>query len=614
MSTVTVTFSFDDNKTYEAESGLLLSKICELAGYPQDLVCGGKQKCGKCAVRIIDADGEEKTVLSCATKVTQPITVEKIFNRADRKVHVLTSNTALDCNINPSLGSITLEEKDINPDHCMSFEKALRNNFKIEMNYNVVKKLSNVISPDEPNRKFTFVTFNSKAIDVNFDDDDSIYGLAIDIGSTTVAAYLYDMNTATLLGTHSSLNGQTALGADVISRIQYTIDNYPDGAETMQKMVCDTINKLIGEIREENQINTDRIYHVVLCGNSTMQHLFLGLYPKYLGKAPFASTTHDIVEIDARDVPLDLNPYCKVTFLPLLGGYVGADTTGVLISLPDDGEARLAMDLGTNGELACGTNDRYNIASTACGPALEGAGLSCGMRAADGAIQYFKIDPEKKDISLIDVIGDVEPTGICGSGIIDILAELIRNGIINRKGKMLSREEYEEKFGADALSARLEKREGGKYGMNSFLIYRSETSEVYFTQMDSRAVQLAKAAIMAGCELLIGLYGKGAGSLKEVCLAGAFGNYLDTENAQYIGLFPKIEGVPTRSIGNGAGTGVQMYLLDKGSIKKCRNIQKNVYHVELNELPDFNTVYARQMDFINAPKDPDDEEDEEDEE
>ncbi|NLW70665.1 MAG: DUF4445 domain-containing protein [Eubacteriaceae bacterium] len=600
MSKVKINFSFDE-KIYEADEGQLLSKLCEMAGYPQDLVCGGKQKCGKCAVEIIDGGGVQRTVLACETKVNEDITVVKIFNRADRKVHVLTANNALDCVINPNLGIITVTEKDINPSHCQSFEKALKAKFKLDMQYNVLKKIARVISPDEPERKFNFVTFGNDVIDVNFDDDDDIYGLAIDIGSTTVAAYLYDMNSAKLISTHSSLNAQTALGADVISRIGYTID-YADGLDTMQEMVCGTINRLIKEMKEIDGINTDRIYHTALCGNSTMQHLFLGLFPKYLGYAPFASTTHDIVEINAKELPLDLNDYCKVTFLPLLGGYVGADTTAVLIGLPDDDKPRLAIDLGTNGEIACGTNDRYCIASTACGPALEGAGLTCGMRAADGAIQYFKIDPEKRDISLIDVIGGVEPTGICGSGIIDILAELVRNRIITGSGKLLSRAEYEAAYGADALSARLEKRKGEKYDINTFVIYRSATSEVYFTQLDAREVQKAKAAIMSGCKLLISLYGKPPEELEEVCLAGAFGNYLNVENAQYIGLFPNIEGVPVRSVGNGAGTGVQMYLLDKGSVRKCRQVQKNVYHVELNELPEFMDTYLEEMQFENAPE------------
>ncbi len=587
MQNINISFEFD-GKTTQAQKGGLLSSALSQAGYAQDLVCGGNGKCGKCAVEI-EKDGEKSTVLSCQYELTEDIKVIKIFNRADRKVNVLTANTELNCAINPMLSFLHVSGADIMPDHCEDFAGKIKEKFKLELSYPALKKLSRKASVDNKEEGYNLVVFNGTVIDINFGDDDDIYGLAVDIGSTTVAAYLYDMQNAKLINTYSSLNGQTALGADVISRIDYCIKN-KDGVNTLRQKVSDTINKLLDDAKTQDGINTERIYHAVFCGNCTMQHLFLGMYPESLGKAPFVSTTHDTVQIKAAETYLKLNPECVITFLPLLGGFVGADTTAVLIGLPDDDKPRLAIDLGTNGELAVGTQDRYVIASTACGPALEGAGLTCGMRAAAGAVEHFTID-ENKQVS-IDVIGDVPATGICGSGIIDILAELIRNNVINARGKMLSREEYENKYGADELSKRLEKR--GE--INTFSISK-EAGDVYFSQLDAREIQKAKAAIATGCIILIRNYGIKPEELEEICLAGAFGNYLDVDNAQLIGLFPKIEGVPVRSVGNGAGTGVQMYLLDKGSVKKCATVKKNAEHTELNFQEGFMDTYFDQMKF-----------------
>ena len=595
MSKVKVNFTFADTIN-EFETGTLLSNACSEAGFAQDLVCGGNGKCGKCAVEI-KCDGKRETVLSCKYPLEKDIEVIRIFNRADRVVNVLTTNNNLNCAINPMLSFLHVTGNDIMPDHCGSFEMKIKEKYKLEVSYHTLKKLARTASVDAGDKDFNFVVFNDEIIDVNYDDDDALYGLAIDIGSTTVAAYLYDMTEAKLIGTYSSLNAQTALGADVISRIGYATKE-PEGVEIMQKKVCDTINKLLAEARERDGINTDRIYHTCLCGNSTMQHLFLGLYPRSLGNAPFVSTTHDSVQIKASEVPLDLNPEGIITFLPLLGGFVGADTTAVLIGLEDDGNVRLAIDLGTNGEIAVGTKERYVIASTACGPALEGAGLSCGMRAADGAVQHFKINDDGSCV--LDVIGNCEPTGICGSGIIDILAELIRHNVINSRGQMMTREKYVEKNGEDLLCERLIKLDDG---INAFEVAKGVT----FSQLDAREIQKAKAAIMAGCLMIIEKYSREYkdGQFKptdihEVCLAGAFGNYLAVDQAQLIGLFPDIPGVPVRSIGNGAGTGVQMYLLDKGSVRKCRVVQQNADHTELNFEEDFMETYFDEMTFKNA--------------
>ncbi|MCL1914148.1 MAG: ASKHA domain-containing protein [Eubacteriaceae bacterium] len=593
MGTVKMTLSFNGEEHF-IEEGTLLSKACETAGYPQDLVCGGNGKCGKCACEITDANSSG-SVMACHYQIIGDITVHRIHNLANRKVNVLTSNTPLDCDIDPQLRAMSVTVADIAGSHCGGITDTIKEKFHLLADYSAMEPLSMNADSFEPESWLSLIIHKQRVIDVQPGANPQIYGMAIDIGTTTVACYIYDMETAENVGVYSALNSQTAIGADVISRIAYTIKN-EGGVKTLQGMIVSTINSLL-DLAEEDGIDTSKIYHVVLCGNSTMQHLFLGIYPANLGRAPFVSLTRDFVEIDAQLTGLRLNPSAKATFLPLLGGFVGADTTSVLISLPDDNKPRLVIDLGTNGEIACGVANRYYVASTACGPALEGAGLACGMRAAEGAIEHFHIIDKQV---ILKTITDSAPTGICGSGIIDILAELIKNNVVNKRGKMLSKDEYERKFGEDLLSARLEVVNEA----NAFILASAEESgnglAIYLSQHDVRQIQLAKAAIATGCSILVDLYGIAPGDLHEICLSGAFGNYLDVHNAQFIGLLPNFEGVDVRSVGNGAGTGVQMYLLDGSSVAKCRKVQKNSEHTELNFQKDFKDTYFDEMLFKNG--------------
>ena len=597
MNKIFVKFLFS-NKEITVPKGRKLSEICAENGYAQDLVCGGNGKCGKCGVEII-VDGKESTVLSCHYEVQQDIEIKRISNLSSRKVNVLTSNSRLDCEFNPSLEFLNVHKDDIKADHCSNVQQKVYDKYKLKFSLNSAIKLSYEYFKLKDDQELCFVIYKDEIIDVLVGNQEkNILGMAIDIGSTTCAAYIYDMKNFKMLGAVSSLNMQTELGADVISRIGFCVGkSAEDGVEVLRKKVSDTINMLLNDAKALG-IDTESIYHLVLCGNSTMQHLFLGIYPEALGKGPFISMTHDFIECTQRDTLLNLNKNARITFLPLLGGFVGADTTAVLISTPDDNKPRLVIDLGTNGEIAMGSAGKYLIASTACGPALEGAGLCYGMRAADGAIEHFQIN-EDNSID-IQVIGKCRAKGICGSGIIDILAELLRHNVINKRGKMYSKDEYEKKYGENALSARLQKIDD----KNAFIIEQEDESGgiVAFTQMDVREIQKAKAAIAAGCKILVRNYGIKESEVHEICLAGAFGNYLDVEQAQYVGLFPKFEGVPVRSIGNGAGSGVQMYLLDKASVELCQNIQKNVDHIELNFEDGFMDLYMSEMEFVNAGK------------
>lgn len=591
MNKIKVNFTFD-NKSVSCDYGAKLSEICAAAGYEQDLVCGGNGKCKKCTVTI-RTNGKTRRVLSCQYEVTEDTDVIFIESLAKEKIKILTANTSLECVRCPRLKLLRLKGSEIVPAHCGSLTDVLETIHGMKITARAARSLSQTYDPDNPDTIYNFVIYDACIIDMI--GDGPVYAAAVDIGTTTVAMYVYDMEQMRLIGTYSALNDQTTLGADVIARIGYCIKN-KDGTQVMREKITQTINHLIQQAQSDGVV-PERIYNLALCGNATMQHLFFGFYPENLGKVPFISATIQSVDIAGADSMLTVNDCAVVTFLPLLGGFVGADTTSVLASLPRDGKARLMIDLGTNGELAAGSDDTYTVVSTACGPALEGAGLRCGMRAAAGAIEHFAISCDKK--ITLKMIGGTAPEGICGSGIIDILAELIRNGVINERGRMLGKTEYEKKYGADDLSARIEETETDK----KFVLSRAEESSnsqcVYFSQKDVRQIQLAKAAIYTGCEIITQNFGEQREDLSEICLAGAFGNYIDIENAQYIGLLPDYPGVPVRGIGNGAGTGAQLYLLDAKIKNRCENIRRNATHVELNFTEGFQDAYFNNMLFKN---------------
>ncbi|MEG0378914.1 MAG: ASKHA domain-containing protein, partial [Eubacterium sp.] len=323
-----------------------------------------------------------------------------------------------------------------------------------------------------------------------------IYGIAFDIGTTSVVGFLYNLKDGCLVNQYSILNKQITYGGDVISRIDFSSNN-PENLKKIHQTLIDTLAEIINTLCERSMINSQSIYSTVYCGNSTMQHLFLELNPKHLGLAPFIGHSKDAVTLSASQFGLPINPNAAVTFMPLLGGFVGADTTAVLLGLPRDKKMRLMIDLGTNGEIAVGNHDKYYVASTACGPALEGAGLTMGMRGTTGAIE--KVICENGKIH-VKVIGKTAPKGFCGSGIVDAIAVLFREGIIAKRGNFIK---------GDALDAHPMRSRFGvdESGQRYFIIVTAEDNpdhkDIVITQKDIRAVQLAKAAIYTGCCLLV---------------------------------------------------------------------------------------------------------------
>lgn len=571
------------NKSIQTNEDSTISDVCTLIGEPLNLVCGGKGKCGKCRVDI-ETNGKIESVLACVTKVYKNLNI--MITSQDSSAQILTTSVLKDIYPNPSLKFYFVDKSKLETSIGESDWETLCN--KLQMDFDrpsihILRKISNLF---HDSTGINLIVYDNAIIDVLPGDKNmDLYGLAFDIGSTSIVAYLYDLTTYEQLGISSQLNKQTSIAGDVIGRIEYTI-NEPNGLKRLHDLVIETVNEIINEICDKNKINKSSIYQANFCGNSTMQHLFFEINPQYLGLAPFSSTTHDEIIAKAKELKIQINPNGVITFFPLLGGHVGGDTAAVLLSLPKDEKNRLIIDLGTNGEVAVGKDNYYKVASMASGPALEGYGIEYGMRGTVGAIERVTI---YNGNIIYKVIGQVPPIGICGSGIIDIIAELLRNDLINKRGAFVNPDEVKE--------ATLANRIININNKKAFIIAHGEETEngrpIVLTQDDIRQVQLAKAAIFTGCTMLIEEAGLKGEDLEEILMAGAFGNYINMDMAQLIGLIPYFEGVPVYSIGNAAATGSQLFLLSQEEKEKCIEIAKNAIHIEIATNPSFTKNYMK---------------------
>lgn len=575
--------------------GGTVADACRKAGFPLNLVCGGKGTCGKCRVTVKNKNApDKKNILACQTSITEDMNIYLEESDYRTEAVVLTKGIPLETELCPSISKkyITKEELRIKQETEDTFFPE-----DIKTPLSVMQKFS-ILNAVMDFKGCTFVYFNEDIINIEEGDTtENCYGAAIDIGTTTVAVYIYDLNTGKLLTTKSALNKQTTYGADVISR-NACIREQPEMLQTLRKAIITTINELFYEAAREyscfNVANLkENMYHVVLCGNSTMQHLFCGLNPYALGITPFTNITKKEIIITGKESGLECNPAAIVEFLPLLGGFVGADTTSVLLSLKEENlkekkKKYLMIDLGTNGELAVGSYPDFLVASTACGPALEGGNISCGMRGTTGAIEKVSL---KNNQLTYKVIGETKATGLCGSGIIDTVAELRRVGLIDEAGTLLGPDEYRRINPFSPLIKYLHEAE--EYNMAFY--FTEGAHPVYISQKDIRQIQLAKSSIYSGCIALIKEAGMTIEDIDSLILAGAFGNYIDIDNALAIGLLPPVSREKIISVGNGAGQGVQSLLLDKNCRTHAEQISEHSTHLSLAENTTFNKEYIKNL-------------------
>lgn len=580
------------DRTVEVERGAPVSDACLAAGVPLDLVCGGNGTCGKCRVDVVE-DGKVSSVVGCTHPVSEGM---KVLAADETDSHqLLETDEELDFALEPDVTCESIPRGELvtamgSHDFTMLSDALSRRGYEVEPpDYDTLLLIEREYRSGLGSA-LDVVMARGRIVDVVAGDSElPVYAGAVDVGTTSVVVFLYDMRSGRLVGRSSALNGQSIFGADVVSRIEHA-GGSEENLAAEQAAIMETIDDLLEGLCGKHGIARESVYEMVYSGNSTMQHLFLGLDPYPLGRSPFTGAIANEVVMPASRGSIRMNPKGLHVFMPLLGGYVGADTLACMLELPSsDGKVRMTIDLGTNCEVTIGNDERSLVASTACGPALEGAGISMGMRGKNGAIERVWVEDGRPAVR---VIGGTAAVGICGSGIIDAVAVLFEEGLVNRKGAFLKGAKLEAHPWRDRVR---DSEERGRYFVLVEAGDNPNGTEIYITQKDIRAIQLAKAAIYTGCTILVDAYGIAREDIEEIYLAGAFGSYIDIGNAQDIGLIPRYEGVPVRSMGNGAGRGAQRYLLSRPEQARAERIRRNAVHVELADDPSFRDVYLSSM-------------------
>ena len=467
--------------------------------------------------------------------------------------------------------------------------------FDLTIDYQCLRTLSSTLREAKWNVTVS-VWQDREVIEVQPGYVEDSYGAAVDIGSTTVALYLCNLRTGELLAAESEMNPQIVYGEDVMSRIQYSIE-HKDGLEKLHKAVISTLNKLLKQAAKTADIKIEEILEMVLVGNSTMHHLLLNLHPKDLGLAPFVPAIHRSMDVKARELGLQINSSGNIHVLPTIASFVGADTSAMILAEEPhkQDENWLLIDVGTNAELILGNRKRLLCTSTPTGPALEGAHVEYGMRAAPGAIERVHIDettlePKYKVIGVdgwntdhAEFKGHVK--GICGSAIIDSVAELFRAGIVDSRGK----------FKKDLSTARVRE---GESGWEYVIAWAEETSigrDIPITQQDVRQIQLAKAALFVAARTL--LRRSNLQSPDKIILAGGFGSFIDKEKAMLIGLIPDCELKNVYAVGNAAGDGARIALLNVEKRNEIDDVTRQVERFELPTDPEFQNQFMLATSF-----------------
>jgi uncharacterized 2Fe-2S/4Fe-4S cluster protein (DUF4445 family) len=610
------------------DEGKTIKQASQELGEELESICGGKATCGKCKVSIQSGffdksgiesgmenlspieDSERKFLtkhqerdgyrLACVARIYGDVLVFVPEESRAGKQMVRKSVTERAIELKPAVRKYYVELVPAALEHPQGdwerLQAELNSSFalgQLTIDYQVLLSLQKVIR--QGHWKVTVsVWMDREVIKVEPGLVDRGYGLALDIGTSTVAGYLCDLSSGEVVATDSMVNPQVIYGEDVMTRITYAISN-KDGLQRMNQTIVKGVNQMAGRVALQAGMKRHSILDMTVVGNTCIHHLFLSIDPQYLGRAPFPPSIHHSLDIKARDLGLKISPGAYVHVLPIEAGFVGADNVGVLIAEEPhkQDEMVLTIDIGTNGELVLGNREKLVSCSCATGPAFEGGHIKYGMRAAPGAIEKIEIDPESKEVRF-KVIGNAEwntdveavkAKGICGSGIIDAIAQMLKAGILLRNGR----------FNPDLETPRLRVTEEGPEFVIAWADESYINQDIIICQDDVAAVQLAKGAMYAGAKLLMRRLA--VDRLDKVILAGAFGSYIDKESAATIGLFPDCALENIYAVGNAAGDGARIALLNVDKRREGNEIARQVEYVELTVESDFERHFAQAMYF-----------------
>ena len=614
------------NKEVECEVGEKLLDVARNADIFIDAPCNGNKSCGKCKVKLLegkcntektvhisDEEWDEGYILACATKITEDITIEvpeklsssmhgmkiegvgkkvdkELFERAKNIIE--SNDLSYQTNIIKQYVELDKPSIDDNISDIDRIERHMKQELNIDaidFRLDVLRKIPKILREDDFKITLTYLKKKNKITILNIEagnKEGELYGLAIDIGTTSVVVCLVNLTTNEVIDKASSGNAQIRYGADVINRIVFAVRK--NNLELMRKAVVDdTINPLIQAIYEKTGVDRDNVIRVVLSGNTTMSTLFLGIYPDYIRLEPFIPPYLKSPKLMGENVGLNVNESALIYLSPNVASYVGGDiTAGVLSSgIWASEENTLFIDLGTNGEIVFGNKDFMMCCACSAGPAFEGGGISCGMRASAGAIEKVKIDKETLNPTLT-IIDNCEPIGICGSGIIDLICQMLITKVIDRRGKI--------QRGLDNRRIRFNEHDIGEYVLAFKEDYESLENDLVINEIDIDSFIRAKGAIYSGASVLIESLGMDFDVIDKVYIAGGIGNNLDIENSILIGLLPDVDRSKFQYIGNSSLVGSYLALISKDAREKLEEIGSQMTYVELS-------VYPTYMDeFVSA--------------
>ncbi len=527
---VKVTFQ-PQGRTVYVLPGTKIIEAAAIAGVTINVPCGGTGICGKCRGKIVSPP-------TMPTKAD-----DKILKDAELK-----ENYRLACQ------NVVIEDTVIEVPQASLLDR-------IVVDSGLAKEF-------EPDRRYA--------------GKDKCFGVAIDLGTTTLAASLINLQDGTETAVTGGLNPQVACGDDVISRIKHAADRA--GLDELQRLVIGQINEIIDQLCEQGRIERQDIYEITIAGNTTMEHLVCGIDPSPLGQMPFKPSWRGANTLKASELKIDINPDGIVYLFPIIGGFVGGDIASDILAadILNQPQPVLLVDVGTNGEIVLVNDNKIMAASTAAGPAFEGARISCGMRAENGAIEQVKFNGD----CVYGVIGNVGPKGICGSGLIDITAELLNAGVVDYTGRINPSPQA-----ATKIAQRIIVDESGQ---PAFVVEKN----IEITQQDIRQIQLAVGAIRAGINIMLKKAGIKAADLKKILIAGGFGSFIRRNHAQQIGLLPVgIDHQIISFIGNSSLAGAKLALLSVKARQKAQEFAAKAQHIELSADSDFQNEFASAMIF-----------------
>jgi uncharacterized 2Fe-2S/4Fe-4S cluster protein (DUF4445 family) len=617
-----------DRPTQEVEvvpdGSLTLLQVAQTAGLEITATCGGRGRCRSCRVKVLQGDvppptmqdrvqlgGEEiqeRFRLACQTRLIGACSILPAPPLTEGGHQILAApNTRID------RGALALDsgvEKHV----IVAAPPTEENHQTSDLEEIVAQLPRHVVVENTPlgvlrdlpetlrakGGRVTVTTFQDRILDVEPGDTSAHkLGVAFDIGTTTIVASLLDLDSGEELASVANMNPQAVYGGDLMSRIAYA-QNDPKKLATLRVKVLNAVNDFIKEACDKAGVSAQHVYKIVVVGNTCMHHVFLGIDVSYVGLAPYAPVVRHPIVVPASELPLKATPKAIVCLLPLVAGFVGADTVACVLAtrIYESQEPRALVDIGTNGEVVMGNRERLMACSAPAGPALEGAQIRHGMRGALGAIEKVRINGDVE----CDVIGNVPAIGICGSGLIDAVARMLDASVLAASGVM--RHDFKDSL-AVWLRERMTKTAEGR---DQFVLVREQESgkgeAVALTQSDIRQLQLAKGAIYSGILMLQKVMGVSDAELAELMLCGGFGNYISTASAVRIRLLPPLPLERITYFGNAAHIGAQMALLSETERARANELARRIEHVALASQPDFQDIFVDAISFSAPPPSP----------